>query len=977
MATWRGPSAGGSGGGRGGGGNRGGGGRYQGGGGGGGGGPQIYLPPAGAPAPDAKVTEIENSLISGTMTSLAGMSLNQARPTRPSYGTNGAKLVLWANYFTLKSSEDLVLYQYEIKVSPTATGRKLGHVVQLFLESPDLHPLQQDIVTDFRAILIARLKVLVPAVTFRYRAEGEDEARENAREYTVTLHLKHTFPIADLMSYLTSTDASRWREEESPIQALNILFNHHAKSSDQIVTRGTSKSYSLVDADTRDLEAGLKAIRGFFTSVRAATGRMLLNINVSHAAFYQPVRLDQLIMSFLQKNNAAKLNSFLKKLRVRTTHLKERKNKRGEIVIRAKTISGLATSKDGENLDHPPRVRGHGAGPKDVEFWLEDRSGDKASSAPKKKGKKPVSAGGRYTSVYDYFRSTYNTQMNMKLPVVNVGTKQDPSYLPSEVCAVLPGQPASNALSLAQRQAMIQFAVRGPAANAQSIVSEGHHIAGISTDTSTQINKFGVTMSPNLITVQGRLLAEPKVAYGRNQQASVMNGSWNMVPRGSAPLKFASSNVLQAWACLYVDMPSLYPDAWQCSKEEFEDLMKTFHGVLQSTGIQANKPVRFGRVVLQENDYTALENFMSAAAANVQLVFVILPHSPIPVYNNIKQLGDVKYGVHTICSVGSKIAKGGDQYLRNEALKVNLKLGGDNHLVQSERLGLIAQNKTMVVGIDVTHPDAGSSDSAPSIAAMVASVDTKLSQWPGVLSYQEKSRQEMVSHLTVMLKSRLSLWRGKGKHATYPENIVVYRDGVSEGQYDTVLNKELPQLRAACEELYPATDQAKGLPRMSIIIVGKRHHTRFYVTKPSDADRSGNSKAGTVVDRGVTEARHWDFFLQSHAAIKGTARPAHYVVLLDEIFRSAKGKNVADELQMVTQSLCYPFGRATKAVSYCVPAYLADVLCERGRRYAARHYDSPSGSTAPSVAGDDAPAATLNQDELKIHDRLKDSMFYI
>lgn len=99
-------------------------------------------------------------------------------------------------------------------------------------------------------------------------------------------------------------------------------------------------------------------------------------------------------------------------------------------------------------------------------------------------------------------------------------------------------------------------------------------------------------------------------------------------------------------------------------------------------------------------------------------------------------------------------------------------------------------------------------------------------------------------------------------------------------------------------------------------------------------------KPGTVVDRGVTEARNWDFFLQSHAAIQGTARPAHYFVLLDEIFRARYAKavprpfqNVADVFEALTQSMCYTYGRATKAVSLCTPAYYADVVCERARCY--------------------------------------------
>lgn len=81
-----------------------------------------------------------------------------------------------------------------------------------------------------------------------------------------------------------------------------------------------------------------------------------------------------------------------------------------------------------------------------------------------------------------------------------------------------------------------------------------------------------------------------------------------------------------------------------------------------------------------------------------------------------------------------------------------------------------------------------------------------------------------------------------------------------------------------------------------------------------------------------------------HAAIQGTARPAHYFVIHDEIFRRSAGSqkkaaagmmggNEEDTLEQVTQSLCYVYGRSTRAVSICTPAYYADIVCERARRY--------------------------------------------
>lgn len=86
-------------------------------------------------------------------------------------------------------------------------------------------------------------------------------------------------------------------------------------------------------------------------------------------------------------------------------------------------------------------------------------------------------------------------------------------------------------------------------------------------------------------------------------------------------------------------------------------------------------------------------------------------------------------------------------------------------------------------------------------------------------------RQENVDDLTEMFKSRLTLWKTRGKHTTLPKNILIYRDGVSEGQYDIMLSRELPQLYRACEEVYLTADTKLGLLQFTIIICGKQHKT--------------------------------------------------------------------------------------------------------------------------------------------------------
>ena len=449
-------------------------------------------------------------------------------------------------------------------------------------------------------------------------------------------------------------------------------------------------------------------------------------------------------------------------------------------------------------------------------------------------------------------------------------------------------------------------------------------------------------------------------------------------------IQFVTKTTLPSWTYLWISASGIR-DPWP-DGPALKRTVDAFTAKLRDVGVGATNCVAGLHVNIDPGNQDAvIDNAIyrfchSADRAPPKLILVILPAIDNAIYNRVKYACDVKEGILNVCVVASKFANANSQYFANVALKVNLKLGGRNQSLDKSKLGLIAHGKTMIVGIDVTHPSPGSSSNAPSVASIVASVDQWLGQWPGDLRIQT-GRQEMVADLGGLFKSRLRLWHSK--QGVYPENILIYRDGVSEGQYNQVLDIELPALRKACKELYPATSTKAGLPRITIVIVGKRHNTRFYSTRTEDADRSWNPQNGTVVDRGVTEARNWDFFLQAHSAIQGTARPAHYYTVYDEIFQAQKVMlpfaNPADVLEDLTHNLCYMFGRATKAVSICPPAYYADLACERARCYLSGVFDpSPSATQAGSVSsGDPGQGQQVDPSLVRIHDNVKDTMFYI
>lgn len=325
------------------------------------------------------------------------------------------------------ASPDLVLYRYSVAIKPEAKGRKLRRIIEMMLESPGYDGLKNDIVTDFQQVLISRKKLGTDTaeVKLKYRAEDEDEPLPNADNYELHVEQTSSFSISDLLDYINSTNSTAiYADKLSMVTALNIFLGHYAKATPGITTVGSSKAYSL-SGDSWDLGSGLRALRGFFSSVRLATCRILVNVNVNHGALFDPLRLDRLMEKVSLWNQPVKLQGFLKYVRVRTTHLPDKKNKAGVAIARFKTIAYLANTDDGHGTPHPPRVQKFGAGPKHVEFYLENSSTSTPSSsagpsAGKPKGKNkgkakgggssqdlnPTSSqGGRYISVYDFFRT--------------------------------------------------------------------------------------------------------------------------------------------------------------------------------------------------------------------------------------------------------------------------------------------------------------------------------------------------------------------------------------------------------------------------------------------------------------------------------------------------------------------------------------------------------------------------------------------
>ncbi|CAF3642720.1 unnamed protein product [Rotaria sp. Silwood1] len=425
----------------------------------------------------------------------------------------------------------------------------------------------------------------------------------------------------------------------------------------------------------------------------------------------------------------------------------------------------------------------------------------------------------------------------------------------------------------------------------------------------------------DMLKIQARILPPPQIKYrAQNNQEVVEHvafGKWKIRNQ------FRSTSVINKWGMIYFGSK---PD--NNIIEILKNFEKQLPSLLMRYGIRINSnPLPIAKPSRKDDiDQT----FTQVKSQDWQLAIVILNDTVPEVYNYVKKLGNQKIGLITQCASFQAIQRNSEKlhmYVENLSQKLNAKIGGINGIVNLKAALNQASNndRFMFFGVDVTHTT--SSKERPSIAAIVGSCDPTCSRYAVRLceQYPKKDRCsiEIIKEMDKMVIDLLRVYaRSCGN--TLPNRIVFYRDGVDDGQFQKVLDNEVKKIKDACRVVYGQNP----LPRLTFIIVKKRHNTRFFTY---DGQRTDNVEAGTVIDVDITHPSEFDFYLCSQAAIMGTSRPALYHVLHDENGFSS------NDIQQLTYWLCHTDARCSKSVSIPAPVHYAHLAAYASHVYEFDH----------------------------------------
>ncbi|XP_071867732.1 argonaute 3 [Bombus fervidus] len=403
--------------------------------------------------------------------------------------------------------------------------------------------------------------------------------------------------------------------------------------------------------------------------------------------------------------------------------------------------------------------------------------------------------------------------------------------------------------------------------------------------------EWGLYLEPDVVEFGGRIF-EPEIVYfGRNTKIGLKLErpiDWGSKMSRSALLRIPN---LYHWSILYCQKDT------RCTRE----FVGMFKNVTRVMGMDVRDP----RMICLRDD--RIETYVEALRKSIQqtanLMIIVFPTNRTDRYSAVKRVCCVEMPIASQVIMSRTISRGDKLKSITEkiALQVNCKLGGALWALA------IPMDNCMICGIDVYH--AGSGQSKESVAGFVASLDKPLTTWHSKICIQGK-RQEIVDMLQMCLISALKAYHRHNK--CYPDRIIIYRDGVSDGQLQIVVKYEIKQLLASFKSI-----EINYEPTLTVIIVQKRINTRIF-------DRSclelRNPSPGTVVDWYITKPDVYDFFLVSQNIRQGTVSPTRYIVIYDS-------RNMRPEhIQRLTYKLCYLYYNWPGTIKVPAPCQYAHKL---------------------------------------------------
>ncbi|KAI1131443.1 Piwi domain-containing protein [Nemania abortiva] len=832
---------------------------------------------------------------------------------RPGFNTQGKPIQVQLNIFPVMGFETGNIYQYDVSVSPAEKETK-----PLMKKLWHSEPVQKILINAGGKWLHDGYKLAwsskpVDRNEFRVTIDLDADKPNNRRVGgTGVYFLKVKQSTVVKLEYLHQYVQGKIGWDNHVLEGMNF-FDHCMRQGPSERMIPIKRNFYPRDSQSMELSRVVEVHKGYYAAARLGEAKkLMINVDTANTAFWQPKTIAETGLRMFNEHNDKWSNwgyvEWAEQLRPVPV-----KDKQGRTMAAPSEAFNLLRRLQKVKFVVKHRGKMHEEKPYSIkEFVFEQRYGpDGGNSQNVTFSKKMPDGSTQDTTVWQHYKDRYGFRLQYpKLPII--ATTRG-GLFPMELCNIADFQRYPFKLDPVQTAQMIKFAVTRPAKRKADIMQGFQHLNYVK---DPYLAEFGIKVSGNMQITNARLLKNPEIAFAGNTKHNPgVSGRWDL--RGKRFLE-PNQNQIISWGLAVCGN--------SCTKQEAEAFASKFSQTYRNHGGNIKANLLVVNVPFSVGDYgeickAAWNQIGSHFKSFPQMIFLVVPNKNSLVYERIKKNMDCRFCVPSQVMQAGHVKKANGQYMSNVAMKVNAKLGGITCKVASVgQANPFFQCPTMIIGVDVSHAAPGSGQ--PSMAAMSVSLDKNATRYAAGCETNGWRDEVLLSTACHTIFPRL-LKHWIGIHKVAPQHVYYLRDGVAEGQFQAVLEDELKEIYRIFREVNAPK------PKLTVIIATKRHHIRFF-PKPNDqstGDRNANPLPGTLVERDATHPHHFDFYLCSHVAIQGTARPVHYQVIYDDA-------NVKpDLLQAMIYQQCYQYARSTTPVSLHPAVYYAHLVSNRARAH--------------------------------------------
>ena len=411
-----------------------------------------------------------------------------------------------------------------------------------------------------------------------------------------------------------------------------------------------------------------------------------------------------------------------------------------------------------------------------------------------------------------------------------------------------------------------------------------------SSKSSNQISKeWGITLGENL-TIQGRLLPQPKLKYGKGNIVKPNNGN------------FRSGNTCRGSTINQNNFAYVY------DKRDKSDIRHSLKGLfdkgkMKGLGIQFDQNMD-GIHGIPLNNFSSWDqikkqlNDIERNKGCINMVIVFLSPQLEKFYSQLKEyfINTCQIATQFVVSKKLQDPKRAGSIMFNIVEQINIKMGGTNFYIDFYGENIIKKGKVyLILGLECRQVNGEvnyflTSTTNPNLDRMI----TTYKKCKNVKEEKEKAIYELMQ----------SAIDGISKAPHPPDYIILYRQGGNYVQNKKLAEAEVPMFNKFLNDKKASDEKFKKFnPKFIYVCCNLKGDLKFF---EKGNGRYANPKSGLCVDSSVTQKDKYEFYIQPQFVNQGTATPCHYQVLYEDRDNENDENNMKlEELQMLSFYLSF------------------------------------------------------------------------